>query len=315
MLQILSSPPADERLFEKLLDLECAVYGADIVGERALCLARYRKEPSLFFLALDGGKLVGELCAYPISESLHRRIFVDRCYADSDILPEDVCELRPGAPQYIHMLDAVVDPAYRRHGLIHALAQAFRNFLREKHMQGHAFADLSGFCITEAGASFLHSLGFSQVHRTPHENILLMRKDPMAFLSEPVELPLPVEEASLAEAEAFLCAMLDSALCPPKAAMQTQVILDELLSNIIHYSGASRISLSCRVWDGEIRLRFCDDGKPYDPLQAPEPDISLSAEERGIGGLGILMVKKSADALHYAYEDGQNVLTVCKKYA
>ena len=57
-----------------------------------------------------------------------------------------------------------------------------------------------------------------------------------------------------------------------------------------------------------------DDGTPYDPTAQPEPDVTLSAEEREIGGLGIFMVKKSMDRVSYAYEDGKNVLTLEKRW-
>ena len=55
-----------------------------------------------------------------------------------------------------------------------------------------------------------------------------------------------------------------------------------------------------------------DWGKPFNPLEKQDADITLSAEERGIGGLGILMVKKSMDAVDYRYENGENILTLTK---
>ena len=58
---------------------------------------------------------------------------------------------------------------------------------------------------------------------------------------------------------------------------------------------------------------FTDRGIPFDPLQRSEPDVTLKAEEREIGGLGILMVKKSMDEVLYSYEDGQNILTLKKR--
>ena len=60
-------------------------------------------------------------------------------------------------------------------------------------------------------------------------------------------------------------------------------------------------------------LTFTDDGIPYDPLQAAEPDVSLGADERPIGGLGIFLVRKTMDEVRYAYRDGQNVLSIRKK--
>lgn len=63
-----------------------------------------------------------------------------------------------------------------------------------------------------------------------------------------------------------------------------------------------------------VTVRFADSGRPYDPLRRADPDITLSAEERAVGGLGILMVKKLMDETAYEYVDGKNVLTI-KKYA
>ena len=62
-----------------------------------------------------------------------------------------------------------------------------------------------------------------------------------------------------------------------------------------------------------VTLTFIDNGVPYDPLGKPDPDISLSAEDRKIGGLGILMVKRSMDNITYEYKDGSNILTIEKK--
>ena len=67
------------------------------------------------------------------------------------------------------------------------------------------------------------------------------------------------------------------------------------------------------VSEKNVTLRFADNGLPYDPTQKPDPDISLLAEERDIGGLGIFMVKKSIDTVNYEYHDGLNILTLTKK--
>ena len=61
-----------------------------------------------------------------------------------------------------------------------------------------------------------------------------------------------------------------------------------------------------------VEITFIDDGKAYNPLEKTDPDVSLSAEEREIGGLGIYMVKKSMDAIRYQYENGKNILRIKK---
>ena len=63
----------------------------------------------------------------------------------------------------------------------------------------------------------------------------------------------------------------------------------------------------------DITFRMADKGVPFDPLKKPDPDITLSAEERDIGGLGIFITKKTMDQLNYAYENGENILIMIKK--
>ena len=65
--------------------------------------------------------------------------------------------------------------------------------------------------------------------------------------------------------------------------------------------------------DGTVTFRMKDSGIPFDPLKKPDPDVTLSAEEREIGGLGIFITKKTMDTVEYSYENGENVLTMTKK--
>ena len=91
---------------------------------------------------------------------------------------------------------------------------------------------------------------------------------------------------------------------------KVQIIVDEIYSNIHQYSGAAKAQVTCRVDPSKIVLIFKDDGIPYNPLTFAEPDTSVSIEERDSGGLGILMVKKLASDISYAYENGYNILSV-----
>ena len=61
-----------------------------------------------------------------------------------------------------------------------------------------------------------------------------------------------------------------------------------------------------------VIITFIDQGIPYDPLATEDPDTTLSADERNIGGLGIFLVKKSMDDITYEYKDGQNILKIKK---
>lgn len=91
---------------------------------------------------------------------------------------------------------------------------------------------------------------------------------------------------------------------------RVQVAADEIWSNIVRYSGASRATVEVRREGETLLLRFADDGKPYDPTAAPGPDVTLSAQERQIGGLGLHMVRKMTAAMSYEYADGENRLTL-----
>ena len=97
---------------------------------------------------------------------------------------------------------------------------------------------------------------------------------------------------------------------PSGIANKINIIVDEIYSNIVHYSGAKYAKLSYEVWDGSLTLIFSDDGKPYNPLEQDSPDITLSAEERQIGGLGIFMVKNFAESMEYNRCEDKNVLSL-----
>ena len=116
----------------------------------------------------------------------------------------------------------------------------------------------------------------------------------------------------------FVNEQLEALDCPMKAQIQIDVAIDELFGNIAHYAYAPEVGdATVRVEAIEdphaVVITFIDQGVPYDPLAKEDPDVTLSAEERKIGGLGIYMVKKTMDEITYAYKDGQNVLSIKKK--
>ena len=108
----------------------------------------------------------------------------------------------------------------------------------------------------------------------------------------------------------FISQQTKKAKLSHKTVNRAQIIVDEIYSNIQQYSGATTAQVFCHIDTEQMVLRFQDDGVPYNPLNVHEPDVTASAEEREIGGLGILLVKKMASDLSYVYEDGHNVLTV-----
>ena len=98
----------------------------------------------------------------------------------------------------------------------------------------------------------------------------------------------------------------------PKISMKLLIAIDEIYSNIVRYSGATQATVSINKIENTLKLQFKDNGIPYNPLDAKEPDITASAEDRSIGGLGIFMVKKMLDNVEYKNIDSCNVLTLTK---
>lgn len=120
----------------------------------------------------------------------------------------------------------------------------------------------------------------------------------------------------LNDAISFVEEQLEEFDCPMKTVMQITVCVEEMFVNVAHYAyeGAKGVAaLSVGVEDDSIVITLADSGVPFDPLAKEDPDITLSAEERGIGGLGIFMVKKSMDSVRYERRDGENVFTMTKK--
>ncbi len=116
----------------------------------------------------------------------------------------------------------------------------------------------------------------------------------------------------------FIEAGLQALSCPLKTCIQLETAAEELFVNVASYAypggiGSITIRLTQLENPDRVQLCFIDQGIAYNPLQQQEPDITLSAEERGIGGLGIHMVRKSMDAFTYQYLDGSNIVTIEKK--
>ena len=134
-----------------------------------------------------------------------------------------------------------------------------------------------------------------------------------------------MRELKLAEARletlpavlAFIDGILEEIECSMKAQMQIDVVVEELYVNVAHYAyapGTGPVTIRAEAGaDRELTITFIDEGVPYDPLARPDPDITLSIEERPVGGLGIFMVKNTMDDMTYRREDDRNVLTIRKR--
>ena len=115
----------------------------------------------------------------------------------------------------------------------------------------------------------------------------------------------------------FVNEQLEAFDCSMKAQMQIDIAIDELFGNIAHYAynpetGDATVRVEVVEEPLAVVITFIDKGIPYDPLAKADPDITLSAEDREIGGLGIFMVKKTMDEITYEYKDGQNILKIRK---
>ena len=131
------------------------------------------------------------------------------------------------------------------------------------------------------------------------------------------ELTINATVENIPVVTAFVDEQLEAFDCPMKAQMQIDIAIDELFSNIAYYAynpdvGPATVRVEVVEDPMAVVITFIDNGVPYDPLAREDPDTTLSAEERDLGGLGIYMVKKSMDEVTYEYKDGQNILKIKK---
>ena len=125
------------------------------------------------------------------------------------------------------------------------------------------------------------------------------------------------DRAELEKLEGFTADFAQKAGLSDKDLFALQIIVEELVTNVIDYGGvpagehAVRVELSAQ--DGELVVHLVDRGKEYNPLLREDPDVTLPAEQRPIGGLGVHFCKKLTEAQEYERRDGCNVLILRKK--
>ena len=129
-------------------------------------------------------------------------------------------------------------------------------------------------------------------------------------------LEVPALKENLSQVISFVGERLEEAGCGMKLQIQLETAVEEIFINIASYAypekqGTAVIELSCE--NGTAQITFTDQGIPFDPLARTDPDTTLPAEARPIGGLGILMVKKMMDKVTYRRENGCNILSIQKK--
>ena len=128
----------------------------------------------------------------------------------------------------------------------------------------------------------------------------------------------PAKIEALSDVLGFVDLMLEKYECPMKIQTGVCVAIEEVFVNVARYAykdgeGDAELTIGFNDESRTVTFIIKDKGVPFDPLQKPDPDITLSADERDIGGLGIFITKKTMDTVTYAYENGENILTMTKK--
>ena len=123
---------------------------------------------------------------------------------------------------------------------------------------------------------------------------------------------------ALSDVLGFVDEMLEAYKCSMKIQMALCVAIEEVFVNVARYAyengeGDVILGIGFDPESRDLTFRMTDRGVPFNPLEKPDPDITLSAEDREIGGLGIFITKKTMDSVSYAYENGENILTMTKK--
>ena len=133
------------------------------------------------------------------------------------------------------------------------------------------------------------------------------------------ELTLQATLENQTQVTDFLEQELEAAGCPMKVQVQISIAAEEIYVNIAHYAyapGTGEATVRIEMLENPTAacISFIDSGAPFDPLAKQDPDVTLGWEERGIGGLGIYMTKKSMDDVRYERTDGKNILTIVKTF-
>ena len=134
------------------------------------------------------------------------------------------------------------------------------------------------------------------------------------------ELTVDAAVENIERVTAFVNEALQQADCPKKTMAQVDMVIDEVFANIAKYAyapdrGRATVRVGFEQGTERLVLTFIDSGTPYDPLAAEDPDITLSAEDRPVGGLGVFLVKQFMDKATYEYRDGRNILRLKKALA
>jgi anti-sigma regulatory factor (Ser/Thr protein kinase) len=126
------------------------------------------------------------------------------------------------------------------------------------------------------------------------------------------ECRLPVAPGLPAAIHEHLESFAANAALPPKVRFAADTALEELAQNLVDHSGARELRVQFSSTCALLRIELDDDGGPFNPFESDLPDVSVPVEERHLGGLGLLMVRKLMDGIDYQRRDGWNHLTLTK---
>ena len=164
---------------------------------------------------------------------------------------------------------------------------------------------------------FHNSLQDSQTSNAKSETVADTIRPILDPNEQMTDKTFPAKTEALSDVLGFVDQKLEDFECPMKIQTAVCVAIEEVFVNVAHYAygegeGDMSLGIGFNKESREITFRMTDKGVPFDPLKKPDPDITLSAEEREIGGLGIFITKKTMDTVTYAYENGENILTMIK---
>ncbi len=192
-----------------------------------------------------------------------------------------------GTDRLLSALNAVGDASPE--DVLHGVRSAIGDFVKDAEQ----FDDLTMLCVEYRGA----------VDETG------------APKKDGSELTVDAILDNLPRVQGFVDTHLTEMNCPMKLQMQIDIALEEVFVNIAHYAYApdtGTATVRVKKTPDVITITLIDSGHPYDPLAKDDPDVTLSADEREIGVLGIFMTKQIMDDLSYARKNGRNILTMRK---
>ena len=179
------------------------------------------------------------------------------------------------------------------------------------------------------GEERLLSLADKNITKTPQQLIAAVKDDVDVFVGDAPQfdditmlavsvnyvkgdekIKVIPNEKSFAAVQSFAEDLTKKLAVVPKVSNKVNIAFDEIYSNIVNYSNADIAEIKYEIVGGKLILTFSDNGTPYNPLETKEPDVTLSAEDRKIGGLGIFMVKKMTESMEYKYENERNILSI-----